>query len=147
MAYCPRASSFVRHTEGRAYAKTTPDGFGAVRTLRRVADDGSRWRCPGENHGFDAVVQNGSAASELCCRCASLHHGLGLWPAAYKDVARSLVHPAAAPLGRRHPDHRKCAVVLGAIKDKPFGWRYAPSLTAPARAGVSIEWVGTKKRA
>jgi hypothetical protein len=29
------------------------------------ADDGSRWRCPGETHGFDAVVQNGSAASEL----------------------------------------------------------------------------------
>ena len=39
-------------------------------------------------------------------------------PTAYKDVARTFVHPAAAPLGRRHPDHRKCAVVLGAIKDK-----------------------------
>jgi hypothetical protein len=39
-------------------------------------------------------VQNGSAASELCCRCASLHHGLGLWPAAYKDVARSFVQPS-----------------------------------------------------
>ena len=32
-------------------------------------------------------------------------------------------------------------------RTRPFGWRYAPSLTAPARAGVSIEWVGTKKRA
>src|SRR5262249_37760219 len=27
-----------------------------------------------------------------CCRCVSLHHGLGLWPAAYRDVARCFVH-------------------------------------------------------
>jgi hypothetical protein len=25
-----------------------------------VADDGSRWRCPGLTHGFDAVNQNGA---------------------------------------------------------------------------------------
>ena len=37
------------------------DGFGPIRTLVTGADDGSRWRGPGENHGFDAVVQNGSA--------------------------------------------------------------------------------------
>src|SRR5262245_66017926 len=42
--------------------------------------------------------QNGPAASELRCRCVSLHHGLGLWPAAYKDVARTFVHHARAPL-------------------------------------------------
>src|SRR5215472_11725308 len=47
----------------------TPDGLALSCILRRVADDGSRWRCPSENHGFDAVVKNGSAASELCCRC------------------------------------------------------------------------------
>jgi hypothetical protein len=28
-----------------------------------------------------------------------------------------------APLGRRHPDHNKSAVVLGAIKAKPVGGR------------------------
>jgi hypothetical protein len=44
----------------------------------------------------------------------------GLRPAAYKDVARSLVHHYAAPLGLRHPDTLKCAAVLGAIKDKPL---------------------------
>jgi hypothetical protein len=52
----------------------------------------------------------------------------GLRPAAYKDVARSLVHHYAAPLGLRHPDTLKCAAVLGAIKDKPSGWRCAPIL-------------------
>jgi hypothetical protein len=31
------------------------------------------------NHGFNAALQNGSAASELPCRCALLHHGSGLW--------------------------------------------------------------------
>jgi hypothetical protein len=46
------------------------------------------------------------------------------------------------------PDTLKCAVVLEALKDEPLaGWRYAPSLTASARAGLSIAWVGTRKRA
>ena len=139
MACCPRASSFVRHTEGRGLAKEHLTVSALSRILRRVADDGSRWRCPGENHGFDAVVKNGSAASELCCRCASLHHGLGLWPAAYKDVARSLVHPAAAPLGRRHPDHTKCAVVLGAVKDGPSVGADAPILDEVDGASQGIE--------
>src|SRR5262249_28571984 len=61
---------------------------------------------------------------------------------------RSFVHQPAAPLELRHPDHRKCAVVLGAVKDEPL--RVALTrhpLTAPARAGLSILWVGTKKRA
>jgi hypothetical protein len=33
------------------------------------------------------------------------------------------VHHMRAPLGRRHPDHNKYAVVLGAIKAKPVGGR------------------------
>src|SRR5262249_21893171 len=56
---------------------------------------------------------------------------------------RSFVHQPAAPLELRHPDHRKCAVVLGAVKDEPL--RVALTrhpLTAPARAGLSILWVG-----
>src|SRR6266481_8900044 len=47
--------------------------------MRRVADDGSRWRGPGLCHGFCAEEKNGSAASELRCRCAWLHHGSGPW--------------------------------------------------------------------
>jgi hypothetical protein len=33
------------------------------------------------------------------------------------------VHHMRAPLGRRHPDHNKYAVVLRAIKAKPVGGR------------------------
>jgi len=35
---------------------------------------------------------------ELCCRCASPHHGLGLRPAEYEDVARSSCTHTRAPL-------------------------------------------------
>ena len=57
-------------------------------------------------------------------------------------------HHMRAPLGRRHPDHNKYAVVLGAIKAKPVGGRPmdgqpCPLLRAPATLGV---WVGAKKR-
>jgi hypothetical protein len=52
-----------------------------------------------------------------------LHHGLGLWPAAYKHVARSFVHRPAAPLGLVIPDTLKCAVVLEAVKDEAIRWR------------------------
>ena len=58
------------------------------------------------------------------------------------------VHYTRAPLGYRHPDHNKCAVVLGAIKVKPISGRPTgrPTLTAPARAGDVDVWVGAKKR-
>jgi hypothetical protein len=77
-----------------------------------------------------------------------LHHGLGLWPAEYKRVARSFVHRPAAPLALVIPDTLKCAVVLEAVQGRaPSGWRYAPSLTASARAGSTRSWVGARKRA
>jgi hypothetical protein len=47
--------------------------------------------------------------------------------------------PRASSPRLRHPDHTKCAVVLGAVKDKPL--RVALTrhpLTAPARAGRSF---------
>jgi hypothetical protein len=62
----------------------------------------------------------GPAASELA---ADAHHCIMVWafvPTAYKDVARVFVHHRRAPLGRRHPDHTKRAVVLGAVKDVPY---------------------------
>src|SRR5215467_15196035 len=53
-----------------------------------------------------------------------------------------------APLGLRHPDHNKCAVVLEPVKDQgPCGWRATrPSLTASVRAGSTRLSVGAKKR-
>ena len=77
---------------------------------------------PYSTMGFDAVTKNGSAASELRC---DAHHCIMVWvsvPTAYKDVARMFVHHTRAPLGRRHPDHSKCAVVLGALKDESLRW-------------------------
>jgi hypothetical protein len=118
----------------------TPDGFGPpVRiNLRWVADDGSRWRGPGPQHGFKCRPSEWVRRLGARCRCVSLHHGLGLWPAAYKDVARLFVHLPAAPLEVVIPDPSKCAVVVGALKAKRVGGRPmdGPALTAPAPAGV-----------
>ena len=58
------------------------------------------------------------------------------------------VHHMRAPLGRRHPDHNKYAVVLEAIKAKPVGGRPmgGPSLDRScARRPLGV-WVGAKKR-
>src|SRR5262249_56843983 len=44
------------------------------------------------------------------------------------------------------PDSLKCAVVLEAVQGHaPAGWRYAPSLTASARAGISAPRSGRGK--
>src|SRR5215471_5987557 len=95
--------------------------------MRRVAHDGSRWWCPGENHGFDVVVQNGSrrlGAFAAMCITASWS---GSSPTEYNDVARMFVLPqwvrsappdAGLPSDFRHPDDNKRAVVLEPVKDQ-----------------------------
>src|SRR5262249_35465706 len=62
----------------------------------------------------------------------------GPWARRIQGCGTSLRAPARSSPRRRHPDHSKCAVVLGALKAKPFGGRPmgGPALTAPARAGV-----------
>ena len=63
-----------------------------------------------------------------------------LIPTEYKAAARPFRAPHAglSPL-IVIPDHNKCAVVLEPVKDEgPCGWRFAPSLTASARAGHSF---------
>jgi hypothetical protein len=108
--------------------------------LRWVTDDGSRWRGPGESHGFHAAVKNGSAASEPRSRCASLHHGRVSAPTEYKDVARVFVHTTRGlpsnivirpqQVCRRARSRQGSRPVRVALKRQ--------SLTAPARAGSSI---------
>ena len=143
MAWCPRASSCVPHTEGR-YRLSTPDGFGPVRTLLTVADDGSRWRGPGENHGFNCRGTEWVRRLGASLRCASLHHGLGLCTHRIQGCGTNVRPQAAGSPRRRHLDRTKRAIVLGAIKEQPGGgaqasrWLCRPSLTAPARAGFSI---------
>jgi hypothetical protein len=48
---------------------------------------------------------------------------LGLWPAAYKDVARCFVHQPQLPSDVVIADTLKCAVVLEALKDEAIGGR------------------------
>jgi hypothetical protein len=120
MVSCPRASSSVPHIEGEV-AKERLTVFAPGRTvLRQVADDGSRWRGPGRNHGSHAVVQNGSAASELP---ADAHYCILVWvsvPTAYKDVGMNNRAPhAGLPSTSSSPTRANCAVVLGALKDEP----------------------------
>src|SRR6516162_10539531 len=113
MAWCPRAPSSVPHTEG-GLGQGTPNDFGPrLHACDGSSDDGSRWRCPDRFHGQQRRTAEWVRRLGACCRCVSLHHGLGLWPAAYKDVTRSFVHQSAAPLGLRHPRSTlKCAIVL-----------------------------------
>jgi len=47
----------------------------------------------------------------------------GLWPAAYKDVARCFVHQPQLPSDVVIADTLKCAVVLEALKDEAIGGR------------------------
>src|ERR687885_609602 len=80
----------------------------ALAAVSRAADDGPRWRSPGENYGFDAACETGSAAPELRRRCAWLHHGSGPpGPTEYKFVARSVACEAGSPqtFGRNRPTY------------------------------------------
>ena len=106
-----------------------------------------------DSMAYHAVTENGSAASELRCRCAWLHHGSG--PRIHRIQGCGAIDPrpqAGSPLIVIH-DRTKRAVVLGAVKVWPgkngecrkVGRR--PTLTAPARADVSEVRIGTKKRA
>jgi hypothetical protein len=104
---------------------------------------GSRYK-----HGFDAVSENGPAASELRRRCVWLHHGSGLLNPPNTSMWAQSLPPQARSPRVRHPDRTKCTGVLGAVKNEgPWGGAHAPFLTAPARAGSITRKVGMKKRA
>ena len=118
----------------------------------KVADDGSRWRVPTDFHGSHAERKNGPAASELRCRCAWLHHGLGLWARRIqgcgavrprpKAGSPLIVVPTAASMRScSKPSRYGLATVLPA--ERPVR---RPTLTAPARARLTTVRVGTKKR-
>jgi hypothetical protein len=149
MGPCLTASSSVPLAEGRDWLNARLDGFGPVSTQ---PCDGSpmtvRGGGPDENHGFDAVVQNGSAASESRSRCASLHHGRVSAPTEYKDVARVIVHHTRDSPRTSSSDHSKCAVVLGAVKDRALQVALTPPILdrSSARRFPRSVWVGMKKR-
>ena len=96
--------------------------------------------------------KNGSAASELRCRCAWLHHGSG--PRAHRIQGCGAIDPRpkagspliVIPIAPRPSGSKlsRCGGKGGACRK--VGVR-RPTLTASARAGVSEVRVGTKKRA
>src|SRR5215468_6981642 len=88
-------------------------------------------------HGSTAGKKNGSAASELAADAYPC-----IMVSVFGPPHTRMWHDASCtnpqlPSNAVIPDTLKCAVVLEAVQGRaPAGWRYAPSLTASARAGV-----------
>jgi hypothetical protein len=104
-------------------------------------------------HGCYAEEKNGSAASELRCRCAWLHHGSG--PRAHRIQGCGAIDPRpkasspliAIPTAPSVPSCSKLSRCGLATAGHAVRLVRRPTLTASARAGVSKVPVGTKKRA
>jgi hypothetical protein len=109
---------------------------------------------PMDSMAYHAVTENGSpAASELRNRCVLLHHGSGPWT--HRIQGCGAIDPrsnASSPLivilliARLHSMVPPCSELS---RPKPCGWspKRRPALTAPARDGLPLWRVGTKKRA
>ena len=125
MVSCPRVWFCVQPTEGRlaqhhltvsAPVRTTCDG--SPMTVRGGG-------VPHVRMASIAVVQNGSAASELRC---DAHHCIMVRVSGppHTRMWTKFVHHTRAPLERPHPDTLKRAVVLEAFKDEPSVGANAP---------------------
>jgi hypothetical protein len=136
MAWCPRASHSVPHTEGSiAKLQLHITASALCAGLQQVADLTVRGGgVPARPYGFHAVFENGSAASELRCRCAycimvrvSAHRIQGCGHEYSWQQTRAPLDSSSRPphVCRRARSRQGCA----------FGGADAPSLTAPARAG------------
>ena len=108
-----------------------------------------------DSMAYHAVTENGSAASELRCRCAWLHHGSG--PPTYRIQGCGATDPprpekAGSPLIviPTAPSVPSCSkpsrygLARAKHVERPVRW---PTLTAPARDGLALLRVGMKKRA
>ena len=104
-------------------------------------------------HGCYAEEKNGSAASELRCRCAWLHHGSGPRTHRIQGCGAIDPRPKASSPSDRHPDRTKRAVVLEAVKVWPGKGGACHEVGATANLDSSCARppgearVGTKKRA
>src|SRR5438876_7550621 len=108
---------------------------------------------PTRFHGFHAEGKNGSAASELRCRCAWLHHGSGPWTHRIQGCGATDPRPKAGsppiviPIAPSVPSCSKLSRYGLASPEHAARVARRPTLTAPARDDVSEPRVGTKKRA
>src|SRR6202158_6282856 len=103
--------------------------------------------------GFHAERKNGSAASELRCRCAWLHHGSGPWTHRIQGCGATDPRPKAGspliviPIAPSVPSCSKLSRYGLASLEHAVRLARRPTLTAPARDDVSEPRIGTKKRA
>jgi hypothetical protein len=104
-------------------------------------------------HGFHAGGKNGSAASELRCRCAWLHHGSGPWTHRIQGCGAIDPRPKAGfpliviPTAPSVPPCSKLSRCGLAGAEYAARLVRRPTLTAPARDGLALLRVGAKKRA
>jgi hypothetical protein len=104
-------------------------------------------------HGCHAERKNGSAASELRCRCAWLHHGSGPWTHRIQGCGAIDPRPKAGspliviPTAPSGPSCSKLSRYGLARAKHVERLVQRPTLTAPARDGLALLRVGTKKRA
>src|SRR6476660_4259707 len=95
----------------------------------------------------------GSAASELRCRCAWLHHGSGPWTHRIQGCGAIDPRPKAGspliviPTAPSVPSCSKLSRYGLARAKHVERLVQRPTLTAPARDGLALLRVGTKKRA
>jgi hypothetical protein len=103
-------------------------------------------------HGFDAERKNGTAASELRCRCAWLHHGSGPWTHRIQGCGGIDPRPKASspriviPIAPSVPSRSKPSRCGLPRAEHASRLVRRPTLTAPARADMSEARVGTEKR-
>src|SRR5713226_6218428 len=96
--------------------------------------------------------KNGSAASELRCRCAWLHHGSGPWTHRIQGCGAIDPHPKASspliviPIAPSVPSCSKPSRCGLARAEHATRLVRRPTLTAPARDGLALLRVGAKKR-
>jgi hypothetical protein len=101
-------------------------------------------------HGCHAERKNGSAASELRCRCAWLHHGSGPWTHRIQGCGAIDPRPKAGspliviPTAPSVPSCSKLSRCGLARAEHAERLVRRPTLTAPARADVSNARVGRR---
>ena len=88
-------------------------------------------------HGCHAERKNGSAASELRCRCAWLHHGSGFLTHRIQGCGAIGPRPESGLPSDRQRGQARAERVARLVR--------RPTLTAPGRAGLSEARVGAKK--
>ena len=147
MASCLRASSSVPHIEGEVAQEglkvSLPVGTVCDRSPMTVRGGGA----PADSMACMPCVRMGPPPRSLLPMRITASWSGSLYPPAYKDVARAIVHHTRAPLDVVIPDPSQVCRHARSPQGRAFGGADAPSLTAPARCRRHQSWVGMKKRA